>query len=183
MNQAEPKGLESVVTRLGAWIAARSSRRSFLGRVAAVLVGELGLVLLPVDRRAYATGLSNINCTSPLWCGMSGYPCSTCTGGSTNACPSGSQMGISSWTACCPGFGSGYRCVTYCDCCSTTSPPSGWSCSSTCANQSVCVSGTPANGTNYCSASASVYWCTLTTNNPQTICGPPPRACDTQHCP
>lgn len=173
------QGMDGVFRGLSLWLAARSTRRSALGRLGGLLFGMLGFAMIPTDRRAYATSCTPVNCTDPFYCGMSGRPCETCTINSIpvgNVCPANSNQGAA-WTACCPGFGSSWRCINYIDCCSQTAfSQSGLACTSFCCNQANCVAGTPAQGTTYYSPGYPNYWCTVLSIT-MTTCGPPPRPC------
>jgi hypothetical protein len=100
------------------------SRRGILatvGRLVLRLTGLVLLPLLPLDRRANAQAVGS--CSDFTACGMCGYFCKACCGGSiaaTEACPSCLNT-YSSWTFCCtdPCTGLGHS-VTYVDCGSTS---------------------------------------------------------------
>ena len=111
-------------------LARRTSRRSFLARVGAVLVGSAGLPLLPVARaqdesRAPAPDEGGIggevgdpkSCQYWRHCAIDGFLCACC-GGTQNACPPGTEMSPVTWIGTCrhPGDGKDYI-VSYNDCC------------------------------------------------------------------
>lgn len=113
-------------TRRIAW---RTSRRSLLARLGAVLAGGALLPLLPVDRsgrfrQAHAQAFAeqaqttdDTACDYWRYCAMDGYLC-TCCNGAVNACPAGSEPSPTSWVGSCinPADGQVYL-VAYRDCC------------------------------------------------------------------
>ena len=118
------------VTRLACGVARRSSRRSFLAQIAALLVGGATIPLLPVARvraqsRAPAPGEPDPstpagdpgNCDYWRHCAIDGFLCSCC-GGSARACPPGTQMSPVTWIGTCrnPTDGKDYI-ISYNDCC------------------------------------------------------------------
>lgn len=118
---------EDAVRRL----ARRLSRRSFLGRLGALLAGGAALPLLPVSRVAAATpsgaspspegvaGPEGDPASCDYWrhCAIDGFLCSCC-GGSHTACPPGTTMSPVTWIGTCrnPADGRQYI-VSYNDCC------------------------------------------------------------------
>lgn len=119
-------------------IAGRTSRRSFLGSLGAVLVGASALPLLPVARGAQSPADKSAAATPPAkggtapkaaavndpnsceyWrhCAIDGYLCGCC-GGSQNTCPPGTEMSAVTWVGTChnPADGKDYV-VSYNDCC------------------------------------------------------------------
>lgn len=136
-------------------LAARSSRRSWLGGWCGVVMGAIGLELLPVlpaDRRARAQA-PTVNCVQWYWCGMTGTPCSDCKGGDRLTCPYPSQC-CYAWPADCknPADGKMYT-ITYYDCCiDKASNPYPINCGLTfCNNQHVCDANVPVGGAaTYC---------------------------------
>jgi len=114
-------------------LARRTSRRGFLGRLGALLVGSAGLPLLPVARvsnearaavpdDAKLRGAAGDPTSCEYWrhCAIDGFLCSCC-GGSQSACPPGSEMSPITWIGTCrnPGDGRDYL-VSYNDCCGAT---------------------------------------------------------------
>lgn len=112
-------------------LARRSSRRSFLARLSALLLGSAAFPLLPVARaggtsaRAPAPDESGLkgeaadptSCQYWRHCAIDGLLCSCC-GGTQNACPPGTEMSRVTWIGTCrhPGDGKDYI-ISYNDCC------------------------------------------------------------------
>jgi methylamine dehydrogenase light chain len=111
-------------------LARRTSRRSFLARLGAALVGTAGLPLLPVARRwgtaqAAAPDVPGdagdpSSCNYWRYCAIDGFLCSCC-GGTQDACPPGTEMSAVTWVGTCrnPVDGKNYL-VSYNDCCGAT---------------------------------------------------------------
>ena len=116
-------------TRTSRTLARHSSRRSFLARVAAVLVGGSALPLLPIARgqssRPAAPGEPDPataagdpgNCEYWRHCAIDGFLCSCC-GGSQRSCPPGTEVSPVTWIGTCrnPSDGKDYI-ISYNDCC------------------------------------------------------------------
>jgi methylamine dehydrogenase light chain len=87
-------------------IANTTSRRSFLGRTATLLVGAAGLPLLPISRAKGGQSASPEGYNDPsscnYWrhCAIDGYLCDCC-GGSQDACPPGTEMSNVTWIGTC----------------------------------------------------------------------------------
>jgi len=111
-------------------LARRTSRRSMLTRLGAMLVGTTALPLLPVARAAEGprvpapddsklTGDAGNPQSCHYWrhCAIDGFLCACC-GGSQNACPPGTEMSPVTWIGTCrnPGDGKDYV-ISYNDCC------------------------------------------------------------------
>ena len=106
-------------------VANGSSRRSFLSRTVALLVGTAGLPLLPISRahaeQAASPAAEGINdptsCNYWRHCAIDGYLCSCC-GGSQDLCPPGAEMSSVTWIGTChnPADGKDYV-ISYNDCC------------------------------------------------------------------
>jgi len=120
-------------------LAKRTSRRSFIGSVGALLIGASAVPLLPVARGAAAAEAQgtkpaeagagkppddkskhvNDPTSCDYWrhCAIDGYLCGCC-GGSENSCPPGTQMSAVTWVGTChnPIDGKDYV-VSYNDCC------------------------------------------------------------------
>lgn len=130
-------------------IAGGSTRRSLLGRSSKLLLGLLGIKVLPlrpVDARTMSTGG---NCSDPQYCGTHGTPCASCGGGGTDTvCPTGSTKGTTSWSACCE-----TNEYEYYDCCARAPNPN--TCGPTCIGSDDC----DPSGVAWCSSGR--YWCTL----------------------
>jgi methylamine dehydrogenase light chain len=128
--RAERRWIDGLVEGTARQLARRTSRRSFLTRVGAALVGSAGLPLLPVARaetesRAPAPDDSGLagdvgdpkSCNYWRHCAIDGFLCACC-GGSQNACPPGTEMSPVTWIGTCrhPGDGKDYI-ISYNDCC------------------------------------------------------------------
>jgi len=107
-------------------LARRSSRRGFLGRVATALFGASALPLLPVARAAAGEATrapaapeqgDATDCDYWRYCAIDGFLASCC-GGSTTACPPGTEMSHVTWIGTCknPVDGKDYI-ISYNDCC------------------------------------------------------------------
>jgi methylamine dehydrogenase light chain len=120
--------------RIEAWtraLARRSSRRSFLARLARVLLGAAALPLLPVARGAAQgpddAGPDDAGVEGPAgdprrceywrYCSIDGF-LSACCGGTQASCPPGTAMSLVTWIGTCrnPADGRDYV-ISYNDCC------------------------------------------------------------------
>ncbi|MEO2169089.1 MAG: methylamine dehydrogenase light chain [bacterium] len=125
----ERNWIDKRVERLSRVVARGTSRRGFIGRVGAMLVGAATLPLLPVAR-GHANDLElpddatiEGNAGNPesceYWrnCAIDGFLC-TCCGGSTTTCPPGTEMSPITWIGTCrnPADGKDYI-LSYNDCC------------------------------------------------------------------
>ena len=123
---------DKLLHRINAWIdrktadgsrqlARRTSRRSFIGRLGAGLVGLSALPLLPVSRALGAAEIEELgdpkSCDYWRYCAISGSLCSCC-GGSESSCPPGSEPATVHWVGTChnPLDGKNYL-IAYNDCC------------------------------------------------------------------
>jgi methylamine dehydrogenase light chain len=112
-------------------LARRSSRRGFLARLGALLVGGAAVPLLPVARGAGASRHAPApgepdpataegdpaNCGYWRYCSIDGF-LSSCCGGSHRSCPPGTEMSPVTWIGTCrnPEDGRDYV-ISYNDCC------------------------------------------------------------------
>jgi methylamine dehydrogenase light chain len=108
-------------------LARRTSRRSLLSRIGAVLAGSAAIPLLPVARPAEAAPLTTFarnahskdvkDCNYWRYCAIDGSLC-TCCGGGVHTCPPGSTAAPTSWIGTClnPDDGKSYL-IAYRDCC------------------------------------------------------------------
>ena len=119
------KRIDRWVEGLTRGLAKRTSRRSFLARVGAALVGANTLPLLPVARASDVPEDTNLtadlgdpkSCNYWRHCAIDGFLCACC-GGSQNTCPPGTEMSPVTWIGTCkhPGDGKDYI-ISYNDCC------------------------------------------------------------------
>lgn len=102
-------------------LAQQSSRRGFIGKLGAVLVGASALPLLPVSRVSAAPNVAEMgdpqSCDYWRYCALGGTLC-TCCGGSVTACPPGAEASPISWVGTCrnPVDDKDYL-ISYNDCC------------------------------------------------------------------
>ncbi len=116
------KWFDQLIERHARQLASTTSRRSFLSRVGAVVVGSTALPLLPVFRSAEAQADESDSgdpqsCDYWRYCAIDGFLCSCC-GGTHNSCPPGTEMSPMTWLGTCehPGDGKHYV-ISYNDCC------------------------------------------------------------------
>jgi methylamine dehydrogenase light chain len=131
------KWLDSITEGSARSLAKRTSRRSVIGSLGAMLVGASAMPLLPVARGASpapaadpkASGgpkpaehkAKHVNdptsCDYWRHCAIDGYLCGCC-GGSENICPPGTEMSAITWVGTChnPVDGKDYV-ISYNDCC------------------------------------------------------------------
>ena len=130
------KWLDSITEGSARSLAKRTSRRSVIGSLGAMLVGASAIPLLPVARGASpapadpkAAGATkpaddkakhvNDPTSCDYWrhCAIDGYLCGCC-GGSENTCPPGTEMSAVTWVGTChnPVDGKDYV-ISYNDCC------------------------------------------------------------------
>ena len=130
------KWLDTVTERASRAVARRSSRRSLLAGIGALLVGAAVMPLLPVARGAETKPAAGTrpgaakpaagtaadpgdpaSCDYWRHCGVDGFLCSCC-GGTQTACPPGTELSPVTWIGTChnPADGKDYV-VSYNDCC------------------------------------------------------------------
>ncbi|MBI3468106.1 MAG: hypothetical protein HY000_34300 [Planctomycetes bacterium] len=154
MSGSEPVA-DAVFERIARRVAARSTRRSILGRASRFFLGVLGIELVaPILRDGRrADALQPPGCNFWKYCGADGILCASCSGGSDSSCPSGCHSHNEVWFACCGKPMVGPVLIAYLDCCTTGTPPS---CSLSCGNDGCQVDPRvwcPA-GENYCCSMA-----------------------------
>lgn len=148
--------IDGVVERLLRSTAARSTRRSFFGRLGTLALvlagGGSAASLVLTDARVHASGCGpETGCDSWKYCWMSGKPCGKC-GGTDTTCPGGCTKGTSYWVACCetPIFTG--RLIRYKDCCGSCTlncNPSGACCTNSKGQPGIPSSGWCDNGLTY----------------------------------
>ncbi len=124
------KRLDELTTAAGRALARRTSRRGFLGRLGAVIVGGAAAPLLPVARAAAAAREPIPGEPDPTreigdpqqcgywrYCAIDGF-LSACCGGTQRTCPPGTEMSPITWIGTCrnPADGREYV-ISYNDCC------------------------------------------------------------------
>jgi methylamine dehydrogenase light chain len=122
--------VDRLVGELARRLARRSSRRGFLARAGALLVGASALPLLPVARagaQAREPAPGEPDASTPAgdprscdyWrnCAIDGF-LAACCGGTHTSCPPGTQMSPVTWIGTCrnPADGRDYV-ISYNDCC------------------------------------------------------------------
>jgi len=132
--------IDAATTGVIRYFAGRTSRRSFIGRVGAVLTGIGAFPLLPMARDAAAAPQADADgmatdamsgdetpviqemgdqesCDYWRYCAFSGQICSCC-GGSMTQCPPGAETASVAWVGTChnPLDGQDYL-ISYNDCC------------------------------------------------------------------
>ncbi len=123
------KWFDTVFEKSARQVAQRSSRRSLLRGLGALLVGSAAVPLLPVARSAeHEPGAIReqgdpTSCDYWRYCAIDGFLCS-CSGGTMNTCPPGTEMSPITWIGTCrnPADGRNYI-ISYNDCCGKS--PSG----------------------------------------------------------
>jgi methylamine dehydrogenase light chain len=120
------KWLDVVAESSARALVRRTSRRSVLANLGALLLGASTVPLLPVARGADAKpagpGAASdpgdpLACDYWRYCGLDGFICGCC-GGSQSMCPPGTDMSPITWIGTChnPGDGHDYV-ISYNDCC------------------------------------------------------------------
>lgn len=126
------KWLDSLTETSTRSMSRRTSRRSLLASLGAVLMGASALPLLPVARGAAAAdskgpdgkaGTTEDPSSCDYWrhCAIDGFLCNCC-GGSQSVCPPGTEMSLVTWVGTChnPADGKDYA-ISYNDCCGKSS--------------------------------------------------------------
>ena len=120
--------LDSVTNGAIRFLAGRTSRRSFLGKLGVFMTGMGALPVLPMFRSsAHAQGAEiaeigdDQDCEYWRYCAFSGFLC-TCCGGTITQCPPGSETATVAWVGTChnPTDGQDYL-ISYNDCCGQAS--------------------------------------------------------------
>lgn len=120
---------DRAIERIARSVAQRTSRRSFLTRLAGYVAGASALPLLPVDRTIFIKNANAANfaataqtedptqCNYWRYCAHDGYSCACC-GGGPSTCPPGSHPSPTSWVGSCinPDDNKTYL-IAYRDCC------------------------------------------------------------------
>lgn len=132
------KDIDSQTTGAIRFLAGRTSRRSFIGRIGVFMAGMGALPVLPMLRAsaqtapapslAPVTGVADLqemgditSCDYWRYCAYSGSLC-TCCGGTLTQCPPGSDTATVAWVGSChnPTDGKNYL-ISYNDCCGKSS--------------------------------------------------------------
>lgn len=132
------KDIDAQTTGAIRFLAGRTSRRSFIGRVGVFMAGMGALPVLPMLRAsaqtapapslAPVTGVADLeemgditSCDYWRYCAYSGSLC-TCCGGTLTQCPPGSDTATVAWVGSChnPTDGKNYL-ISYNDCCGKSS--------------------------------------------------------------
>lgn len=160
--------LDRLTEKVSRRVAQNTSRRSFIARLGAALVGAGLTPVLPLARNAAATGGANeadpgdpTQCDYWRNCAIDGYLC-TCCGGSTTSCPPGTEMSALTWIGTCrnPADGRDYI-ISYNDCCGKSSCGACF-CQRNEGDRPIYRPRT-ANDINWClGAKSMVYHCTVT---------------------
>ena len=154
---------ENFLHRINAWLdkktgegsrrlARDTSRRSFLGKLGAGIVGMSTIPLLPVLRAFAADEIEELgdpkSCDYWRYCAISGSLC-TCCGGSETSCPPGSEPATVHWVGTChnPVDDKDYL-ISYKDCCGKTM-----------CNRCACHRTEREKPIYYPSRHASITWC------------------------
>lgn len=129
-----PSRFDRLTERATRELARRTSRRTFVARLGAYLLGTAAFPLLPIDR-AFAARLPDGRDVKPKetgdpgdpgntracdywrYCGIDGFLCSCC-GGTHTKCPPGTEMSTITWIGTCrnPADDKHYL-ISYNDCC------------------------------------------------------------------
>lgn len=148
-------------------LAHTTSRRSFLGRFGAVMVGSTAIPLLPVARAAAndapmvpddmeINGAAGDPEKCEYWrnCALDGYLCGHC-GGSITSCPPGTEFSPVTWIGTCrnPADGRDYI-ISYNDCCGKSS-----------CNRYRCNRNEDDKPNYFPAKSNDIIWCMGTSNN------------------
>lgn len=112
---------DKFVERTARRMAQNTSRRGFLARAGAILVGAGALPLLPISKANASNKIQDpgdpTSCDYWRYCAVDGFLC-TCCGGTVNTCPPGTEMSPITWIGTCrnPADGRDYI-ISYNDCC------------------------------------------------------------------
>lgn len=146
--EKEKRNIDALITSAMIALGQKGPRRKFFERCGKYTLRILGLSVIPVlpmSRPLMAQ--SSCDCTDPIWCGVSGRFCTSCSGGSCTTCPTGTTR-RGSWSKCC---GAPHAFITYYDCCAVTPP-------SCCDSGPECDNG--GISTAWCN-SGELYCCTV----------------------
>ena len=148
-------------------LARGTSRRSFLGRMGALLLGGAAVPLLPVSRVGAGGRVASPHepdssrpegnpedCEYWRYCGIDGFLASCC-GGSHTSCPPGTEMSPVTWIGTCrnPHDGTEYV-ISYNDCCGKSS-----------CGRCLCNRNDDDRPVYRPSANNDINWCVGTSNN------------------
>lgn len=141
-------------------LASRTSRRSFIGRLAGIVAGGAATIpLLPVARGQQSGQQPEevgdpYSCEYWRYCAIDGFLCGCC-GGSMTSCPPGTEMSPITWIGTCENPADQTRyIISYNDCCGKSS----------CGN-CLCQRNEGDRPIYRPQDSADINWCLGTTNN------------------
>jgi len=116
-------GYDNLIEQFTRHLAKTVSRRSVLRALGGLMVGAVGMPLLPVARGKSSSSAPDDPTSCDYWryCAIDGFLCACC-GGSDTACPPGTETAAITWVGTCRNQGDGRDyIVAYNDCCGKSS--------------------------------------------------------------
>lgn len=147
-------------------LAARTTRRSVLGRLSTAVLSLLGVHVVSITPRAGSASATEALTVGWELCGIYGKLCEECIYAPDNCCPveHGCAEGTSFWSACCEEDGLDGWIIEYWDCCAPEEPlgPDGpWDCGEFIANN-------PDPQPAWCQPGDDYYCCTVVKTTQQS---------------